>query len=120
MRPKCLQNIRVCRCLKRENGATVDPSSCELGLQPSPPEREGYYLKTRQPEIRLIQCLPKFGKRLNKDFLIMSGEWHDGVPCPIEEGRPGGALEIRVGLVHCLIMICVVWLLTLCFSWFYR
>ena len=81
---------------------------------------KGYYLKTRQPEIRLIQCLLESSKGLNKDFLIVSGEWHDGVPCPMEEGRLGGALEIEVGLVHCLIMICVVWLLTLCFSWFCR
>ena len=81
---------------------------------------KGYYLKTRQPEIRLIQCLLESSKGLNKDFLIVSGEWHDSVPCPMEEGRPGGALEIGVGLVHCLIVICVVWLLTLCFSWFCR
>ena len=81
---------------------------------------KGYYLKTRQPEIRLIQYLPESSKGLNKDFLIVSGEWHDGVPCPTEEGQPGGALEIGIGLVHYLIMIYIVWPLTLCFSWFYR
>ena len=77
---------------------------------------KGYYLKTRQPEIRLIQCLPESSKGLNKDFLIVSGEWHDGVPYPMEERQLGGALEIGVGLVHYLIVICVIWLLTLFFS----
>ena len=30
-----------------------------------------YYLKSRYPEVRLILCLPKSNKSLNKDFLIM-------------------------------------------------
>ena len=81
---------------------------------------KGYCLKTRQLEIRLIHCLFESSKGLNKDFLIVSGEWHDGKPCPTKEGQPGGALEIGVGLVRCLFVICVVWLLTLCLSWFYR
>ena len=34
---------------------------------------KGYYLKTRQPEVRLIQCLPESSKGLNKDFLIVFG-----------------------------------------------
>ena len=42
--------------------------------------RQGYYLKSRYPEVRLIQCLPNSNKGLNKDFLIMSREWHDGLP----------------------------------------
>ena len=29
---------------------------------------QGYYLKSRQPEIRLIQCLPISNKGLNEDF----------------------------------------------------
>ena len=33
---------------------------------------QGYYLKSRQPEIRLIQCLFISNKGLNKDFLIFS------------------------------------------------
>ena len=79
---------------------------------------KGYYLKTRQPEVRLIQCLPESSKGLNKDFLIESREWHDGIPCPMKEGQPSGALEIGLGLVLCLIVVYVVWLLTLCFLWF--
>ena len=81
---------------------------------------KGYYLKTRQPEIRLIQCLLESSKGLNKDFLIVFEEWHDGIPCPTEEGQLGGALKIGLGLVLCLIVIYVVRLLTLWFSWFCR
>ena len=83
-------------------------------------KRKGYYLKTRQPEVRLIQCLLESSKGLNKNFLIESGEWHDGIPCPTKKGQPGGALEIGLGLVFCLIVVYVVWLLTLCSSWFCR
>ena len=27
------------------------------------------------------------------DFLIVSGAWHDGLPCLTKEGTPGGAFE---------------------------
>ena len=50
---------------------------------------QGYYLKSRQPEIRLIQCLLISNKGLNEDFLFFSGQWHDGLPCPVKEGTPG-------------------------------
>ena len=33
-----------------------------------------YYLKSRYPEVRLIQCLPESNKGLKKDFLIVSRE----------------------------------------------
>ena len=36
-------------------------------------KKQGYYLKSRYPEIRLIQCLPNSNKGLNKYFLIVSG-----------------------------------------------
>ena len=51
---------------------------------------KSYYMKTRDDRVRLIQCLPESNKGLNKDFLIVSGEWHDGLPCLIVEGEPGG------------------------------
>ena len=35
---------------------------------------QGYYLKSRYPEVRLIQCLPDSNKSRKKDFLILSGE----------------------------------------------
>ena len=50
---------------------------------------QGYYLKSRHPKIRLIQCLPISNKGLKDDFLIFSGQWHDGLPCPVKEGTPG-------------------------------
>ena len=49
-----------------------------------------YYMKARDERVRLIQCLPESSKGLNKDFLIVSGAWHDGLPCPVKEGEPGG------------------------------
>ena len=51
---------------------------------------KSYYMKTKDDRVRLIQCLPEFSKGLNKDFLIVSREWHDGLSCPIVEGEPGG------------------------------
>ena len=49
-------------------------------------KEQGYYLKSRYPEVRLIQCLPDSNKNLNKDFLIVLGEWHDGPPARQERG----------------------------------
>ena len=51
---------------------------------------KSYYMKTRDDRVRLIQCLPESNKGLNKDYLIVSGEWHDGLPCPMVEREPGG------------------------------
>ena len=51
---------------------------------------KSYYMKMMDDKVRLIQCLPESSKGLNKDFLIVSGEWHDGLPYPIVEGEPGG------------------------------
>ena len=55
---------------------------------------QGYYLKSRQSEVRLIQCLPISNKGLKEDFLIFSGRWHDGLPCPVKDGEPGGKLTV--------------------------
>ena len=55
---------------------------------------QGYYLKSRYFEVGLIQCHPDSNKGLNKDFLIVSGEWHDGLPCLTREGTPSGALGL--------------------------
>ena len=49
----------------------------------------GHYLKSRRPEIRLIQCLPISNKGLKDDFFIFSGQWHDGLPCLVKEGTLG-------------------------------
>ena len=62
---------------------------------------QGYYLKSRHPEIRLIQCLLTSNKGLKEDFLIFSRGWHDGVPCSTREGTPGGGPVINFcTLVH--------------------
>ena len=44
--------------------------------------RAGFYLKSRSNAIKLISCLPKSNKGMKNDFLIISGPWHDGLPCP--------------------------------------
>ena len=55
---------------------------------------QGYYLKSRYSEVKLIQCQPNSNKGLKKDFLIVSGEWHDGLPCLMREGIPDGVLGL--------------------------
>jgi len=55
---------------------------------------QGYYLKTREPAVRLIPCLPESNKGMNKDFLIISGEWHTGLHCLTREGTPDGVLWV--------------------------
>ena len=55
---------------------------------------QGYYLKSRHSEVRLIQCLPLSNKGLKEDFLIFSGQCHDGLPYLVKEGEPGGKLTI--------------------------
>ena len=49
-----------------------------------------YYLKTKVPSVKLISCLPESNKGLDQDFLIVSGEWHDGLHCPTWDGQLGG------------------------------
>ena len=49
-----------------------------------------YYLKFRSPVIRLVSCLPKSNKGMKDDLLIASGEWHDDLHCPVQEGVLGG------------------------------
>ena len=58
----------------------------------------GYYLKTRYLEVRLISCLPDSNKSMNKDFLIVSREWHNGLLCPMREGQLGGVLGLGLFL----------------------
>ena len=58
---------------------------------------KSYYMKARDDKVRLIQCLIESSKGLNKDFLIVSGAWHNGLPCPTEEGAPSGAFRVGEG-----------------------
>ena len=57
---------------------------------------QGYYLKSRHSEIRLIRCLPISNNGLKEDFLIFFGQSHDGLPCPVNEGTPGGGLTANL------------------------
>ena len=54
-------------------------------------------MKARDDKVRLIQCLPESSKGLNKDFLIVSEEWHDGLHCPTKEGALGGVFGVGEG-----------------------
>ena len=58
---------------------------------------KSYYLKTKDDKVWLIQYLPESSKGLNKDFLIVLGEWHDGLPCPMVEGEPSGVSRVGEG-----------------------
>ena len=50
----------------------------------------GYYLKSRSDIVRLISCLPKSNKGMKDDYLIVSGEWNDGLHYLTRAGEPGG------------------------------
>ena len=50
-------------------------------------------MKARDERVRLIQCFPESSKGLNKDFPIVSGAWHDGLPYSTKEETPSGAFE---------------------------
>ena len=50
----------------------------------------GYYLKSWFDIVRLISCLPKSNKGMKDDYLIVFGEWNDGLHCPTRVGEPGG------------------------------
>ena len=52
--------------------------------------RAGFYLKSRSSVVKLISCLPKSNKGMKDDFLILSGPWSDGLPCPTKLGELGG------------------------------
>ena len=56
---------------------------------------QGYYLKIRVPKVGLISFLPESNRGMNKDYLIVLGEWHDGLHCPTREGTPGRVLRSR-------------------------
>ena len=52
--------------------------------------RAGFYLKSRSSVVKLISCLPKSNKGIKDDFLIVSGPWSDGLPCPTKLEELGG------------------------------
>ena len=50
----------------------------------------GFYLKSQSNVVRLISCLLKSNKGMKDDYLIASGAWHDGLPCPTQPREPSG------------------------------
>ena len=40
------------------------------------------------PVVRLISCLPETNKGMDADYLIISGDWHDGLHYPTQDGEP--------------------------------
>ena len=52
-------------------------------------------MKTRVPVVRLKLCLPNTNKGMDKDFFIVSREWHDELRCPTQDGTPGGVFRFR-------------------------
>ena len=49
-----------------------------------------HYLKSQSDIVRMISCIPKSNKGMKDDYLIVSGEWHDGLHRPTQAGEPGG------------------------------
>lgn len=76
----------------------------------------GYYLRIRAPLVSLISCLSGCNKGLDENFLLISGDWHDGLHCPIIEGVPSGVTR-GLGLIHpSLFLLCTSFVLVyLCF-----
>ena len=56
---------------------------------------QGYYLKTRVLAIRLISCLPDTNKGMDKDFLIVSSDCHEGLHCLTQDGTLDGVFRFR-------------------------
>ena len=52
--------------------------------------KAGFYLKSRSDAVKLISCLPKFNKGMKNDYLIVSGPWHNGLPCLTQLGELDG------------------------------
>ena len=75
-------------------------------------KEKSYYMRMRDDRVQLIQCLPESSKGLNKDFLIVSGEWYEGLHCPTVEGTLGGAFRLGEGLSFCILALRFAWFLT--------
>ena len=58
----------------------VDP--CLLRLLCVLYEMQNQIFQHRVPAVRLISFLPETNKGMDNDYLIISGDWHDGLHCP--------------------------------------
>ena len=56
-------------------------------------EKTKYYIRRKVSIVRLISYLLDSSKGMDKDFLTISGDWHDGLHCPTHEGEPGRVPE---------------------------
>ena len=50
----------------------------------------GHHFRCRVLAIRLISCILNSNKGMDEDFLIVSGEWHDGLHCFTQDKELGG------------------------------
>ena len=55
----------------------------------------GYYLKSRFSIVRLVSHISKSNKGMKDDYLITSGEWHNGLHYPTREESQVGYLRFR-------------------------
>ena len=98
---QCVINVfRILGCvdvLNEKMGLRLTHHDVNLCYNLQHLKSKSYYMKVRDDKVRLIQCLPESSKGLNKDFLIVSGGWHDGLPCPTEEGAPGEVFRVGEG-----------------------
>ena len=96
---QCSPNVfRVLECtnmLNKKMGTNLTCHDVNWVYNCQKGEKIKYYIKCRVPFVRLISCLPDSSKSVDKDLLIVSGDWHDGLHCPIHEGEPGRVLEDR-------------------------
>ena len=81
---------------------------------------QGNYLKSKHSEVRLIKCLPISNNGLKDDFLIFSGQWHNGLPYPVKEGTPsGGSIAKFYILTYTILPFPLLFAITeMYFSWF--
>ena len=90
---QCSLNIfRVLGCvdmLNRKMGTNLTWHDVNWVYDCQKGEKTKYYIKCRVPSVRLISCLPNSSKGMDKNFLIILGDWHDGLHCPTYEGEPG-------------------------------
>ena len=90
---QCSLNVfRVLECvdmLNRKMGTNLTWHDVNWVYDYQKGEKTKYYIKCRVPSIRLISCLSNLSKGMDENFLIISGDWHDGLHCPTREGEPG-------------------------------
>ena len=96
---QCSPNIfKVLRCvdmLNRKIGTNLTWHDVNQVYNCQKWEKTKYYIKCSVPAIRLISCLPDSSKGIDEDFLIVLGNWHDGMHYPTQEEELGRVPEDR-------------------------